>query len=62
MNEDRLEGILARQMADAEKRAQADFVVETDKGLDHAFEQVKKIVAELKARAKQGVGAAAKHP
>jgi hypothetical protein len=25
-------------------------VVETDKGLDHAFAQVKKIVAALKAR------------
>ena len=63
MTQDRLDTILARQMPDAEKRAQADFVVETDKGLDHAFEQVKKIVAELSARrAKQGVGPAAKHP
>jgi dephospho-CoA kinase len=62
MTEDRLDGILARQMPDAEKRAQADFLVETDKGLDHAFSQVKKIVAELKRRAKQGVGAAAKYP
>jgi dephospho-CoA kinase len=61
MTQDRLDGILARQMPDAEKRAQADFVVETDKGLDHAFDQVRKIVAELKRRAKQGVGAAAKH-
>ena len=62
MTEDRLDGILARQMPDAEKRAQADFVVETDKGLDHAFAQVKKIVAELsERRAKHGVGTAAKH-
>ena len=62
MTQDRLDGILARQMPDAEKRAQADFVVETDKGLDHAFDQVRKIVAELTdRRAKQGAGTAAKH-
>ena len=63
MTQERLDGILARQMPDAEKRAQADFVVETDKGLDHAFEQVKRIVAELsERRAKQGAGTTAKHP
>ena len=62
MTEGRLDGILARQTADAEKRAQADFVVETGKGLDHAFEQVKKIVAELVRRAQQKDGTAAKHP
>lgn len=52
MTEDKLDQILARQMPDAEKRAKAHFVVETDKGLDHAFEQVKKIVAELRRRKK----------
>lgn len=62
MTQERLDGILARQMPDAEKRAQADFVVETDKGLDHAFDQVRKIVAELtERRAKQGIGTTAKH-
>ena len=62
MTEDRLDGILARQMPDAEKRAQADFVVETGNGLDHAFAQVKKIVVELtERRAKQRAHAAAKH-
>jgi dephospho-CoA kinase len=61
MTRERLDGILARQMPDAEKRAQADFVVETDQGLDHAFDQVKKIVAELgERRAKAGIGTAAK--
>lgn len=50
MTADKLDHILSRQMPDAEKRAKAHFVVETDKGLDHAFEQVKKIVAALKAR------------
>ena len=50
MTADKLDHILARQMPDAEKRAQAHFVVETDKGFDHAFEQVKQIVAALHAR------------
>jgi dephospho-CoA kinase len=50
MTPDKLDHILARQMPDAEKRAQAHFVVETDKGLDHAREQVKHIIAALHAR------------
>jgi dephospho-CoA kinase len=50
MTLDRLEAIHARQMPDAEKRAKADFVIETDKGLDHAFSEVKRIMAELTRR------------
>jgi dephospho-CoA kinase len=47
MKEEKLDGILAKQTPDAEKRAKADFVVETDQGLDHAFDQVKNVVAAL---------------
>jgi dephospho-CoA kinase len=62
MTQERLNGIVARQIPDAEKRAKAHFVVETDKGFDHAFDQVKKIVAELiERRAKQKAGTTAKH-
>ena len=50
MTEDKFEYLHSRQMADEEKRAKAHFVVVTDKGLDHAFEQVKMIAAELRAR------------
>jgi dephospho-CoA kinase len=50
MTEEKLDHILSRQIPDAEKRAKAHFVVETGNGLDHAFEQVKAIVAALKAR------------
>lgn len=50
MTKDKLDHILARQMPDAEKRAKAHFVVETDQGLEHAFEQVKAIVADLEQR------------
>lgn len=48
MSEAKLDGILARQMADAAKRARAHFVVDTSRGFDHAREQVRAIVAELK--------------
>jgi dephospho-CoA kinase len=50
MTAERFDAIHARQVPDAEKRAKADFVVETDKGLDHAFAQVNQIMAELKRR------------
>lgn len=42
--------IHAKQVPDAEKRARADFIIETDKGLDHAFDAVKSVVKALKHR------------
>ena len=50
MTPDKLDQILARQMPDAEKRARAHFVVETDKGLDRAREDVKKVIEALHLR------------
>lgn len=50
MTEEKFAAILARQVPDAEKRAKADFVIETGKGLDHAFAQVKEVAAALRAR------------
>ena len=50
MSEAKFAGLLARQMSDAEKRAQAHYLVITDKGLDHAREQVKMILADIKTR------------
>jgi dephospho-CoA kinase len=48
MNEAKLDAILARQMADAEKRAKAHFVVDTGRGFDVARAQVRDIIAQLK--------------
>lgn len=50
MSEEKFEAILAKQVPDAEKRARADYIVETDKGLDHAFDQVRQIVDALTGR------------
>ena len=50
MTEEKLDQILARQTPDEEKRAKAHFVVVTDKGLDHAFEQVQMIVKTLREK------------
>ena len=50
MSEAKFRALLARQLNDAEKRAQAHYLVITDKGLDHAREQVKMILADVRAR------------
>lgn len=42
--------IIARQLPDSEKRRRADFVVDTNRGLEMAFEQVRGIVDELLRR------------
>lgn len=47
MTEEKFNHILARQVPDADKRAGADYVIETDKGLDHAEAKVKRIIGEL---------------
>lgn len=48
MTPDRLDAILARQVADAEKRARAHFVVDTGRGLDAARAQVAEIIAVMR--------------
>ena len=50
MSEAKFQALVARQLSDAEKRAQAHYLVITDKGLDHAREQVKMILADVRAR------------
>src|SRR4051812_15003293 len=50
MTEAKFAALVARQMSDAQKRQQADYLVMTDKGLDHAREQVKMILADIRAK------------
>lgn len=50
MDEAKFAAIHAKQVPDEEKRRRADFVVESDKGLDHARAQVAAIVDALKTR------------
>jgi dephospho-CoA kinase len=52
MTIEKLEAMHARQIPDVDKRARADFVIETDKGLEHAFESVKHVVAQIHQRGK----------
>lgn len=51
MNEADFETIMARQVPDAEKRTRADYVIETD-SLDHAREQVRAILAQIRQGAR----------
>ena len=53
MTEAKFDAIFAAQMPDAEKRARADFIVDTGRGLEAAREQVERIVDVLHERAKQ---------
>jgi len=52
MTLEKLRMLQARQIPDAEKRAKADFVIETDKGLEQAFLEVRRVAAELLHRAR----------
>ena len=47
---DRLAAVLAKQTPDAEKRARADFVVDTSRGLGPAREQVRRVISALRER------------
>lgn len=51
MDPTKFEAILARQTPDAEKRARADFVVDTGQGLEHAHQQVRDLLSRLRAPA-----------
>jgi dephospho-CoA kinase len=50
MTEEKFGRILARQMPDSEKRARADFVIETGCGLEQTRDSVRRIVACLAGR------------
>jgi dephospho-CoA kinase len=51
MTDEALAAILAKQLPDAEKRARADFVIDTGQGIEPVRGQVARIVAELTGEA-----------
>jgi dephospho-CoA kinase len=55
MTPEKLEAILAAQMPDADKRARADFVVDTSSGLDAAKARVDEIMGVLRDRANRAI-------
>lgn len=61
MTPEKLAAVLARQMPDVEKRARADFLIETGQGIDYATEQVKKILALIALREPKAWRARAPH-
>ncbi len=50
MTAEKFASILSKQTPDSEKRARADFMVHTDKGMGAAREEVRNILKALKAR------------
>lgn len=50
MTEEKFDMILSRQTPDAEKRARADYVIDTGRSIDAAREQVKEIIADLRQK------------
>ena len=51
MTEEKFRAILARQVPDAEKRRQADFIVDSSQGMEAARDQVRAIIDALVDRA-----------
>lgn len=50
MTPEKLDAILARQVPDSEKRAKADFVIDSSRGLAYARQQVLTIISTLRDR------------
>jgi len=53
MTEAKFQALAVRQLSDTQKRAQAHYLVITDKGLDHARDQVKMILADIQRRLRE---------
>ncbi len=48
MTSSKLSAILAKQMPDAEKRKRADFIIETDKGIEVMDQEIKALINDLR--------------
>jgi dephospho-CoA kinase len=54
MTDEKFNMILSRQTPDAEKRARADYVIDTGQGIEPAKQRVAEIIADLKRRMANG--------
>lgn len=61
MDAAKFEAILARQTPDADKRARADFVIDTGQGLDRARQQVRDLLTRLRSPPPLEAGGEAGH-
>ena len=61
MTGDQLDVILAKQLHDTEKRARAHYVIDTGNGLDAARDQVRAVLAALRAKAALEASGEAEH-
>jgi len=53
MTAEKLDVILQKQMPDAEKRARADYIIDTSQGLEHAEAQVAALIEKLRGQSGQ---------
>ncbi len=53
MTAEKYQGILQKQMPDMEKRARADFVIKSNQGRRHSFQQVQQIVEKMRSSDKR---------
>lgn len=49
MSEERFRQIIKKQIPDDEKKDRADFIIQTDKGIEYAEKQVRDIIKKIKA-------------